>query len=298
MATLSQNDGRFPRLKKQTGIYGIESEMLFNSRNPNSLSKIMSYENILTRIEDRVGVIEINRPKALNALDAPTMKEIITALTAYDTNETIGAMVIHGSDRAFAAGADIRQMAPATPVDMLNMTFIGYWDELKKIAKPIIAAVSGYALGGGCELAMACDMIVASDSAKFGQPEINLGIIPGAGGTQRLTKALGKALAMEVCLGGRMLSAQEAAAHGLVNRVYPIETYLTEAISLAQKVANQAPVAARLAKSAINASYEMSLTAGIEHERMLFFMLFATEDQKAGMRAFLNKQKQPDWQGR
>jgi enoyl-CoA hydratase len=257
----------------------------------------MTYENILTHTQDRVGVIEINRPKALNALDAPTMQEIVAALTAFDEDLAIGAIVIHGTDRAFAAGADIRQMAPATPVDMLNMTFIGYWDEVKSIAKPIIAAVSGYALGGGCELAMACDMIVASESARFGQPEINLGIIPGAGGTQRLTKALGKALAMEVCLGERMLSAEEAARHGLVNHVYPVETYLAQALSLAKTVANQAPVAARIAKAAINASYEMSLADGIEHERMLFYMLFATEDQKAGMQAFLNKQKKPDWKG-
>ncbi len=257
----------------------------------------MTYENILIRTEERVGIIEINRPKALNALDAPTMQEIVAALNTYDQDSAIGAIVIHGSDRAFAAGADIRQMAPATPVDMLNMTFIGYWDQLKSIAKPIIAAVSGYALGGGCELAMACDMIVASESAKFGQPEINLGIIPGAGGTQRLTKALGKALAMEVCLGERLLSAEEAAQHGLINRVYPIESYLAEAISLAKKVANQAPVAARIAKAAINASFEMNLADGIEHERMLFYMLFATEDQKAGMQAFLAKEKKPDWKG-
>lgn len=258
----------------------------------------MTYENINTRTADRVGIIEINRPKALNALDVPTMKEIVTALNAYDADSAIGAIVIHGNDRAFAAGADIRQMALASPVDMLNMTFISHWDKIKQISKPIIAAVSGYALGGGCELAMACDMIVASESARFGQPEINLGVIPGAGGTQRLTKALGKALAMEVCLGGRMLSAEEAAQHGLINSVHPKESYLDAALELAKTVANQAPIAARLAKAAINASYEMSLADGIEHERMLFYMLFATDDQKAGMQAFLNKEKKPDWKGK
>ncbi len=257
----------------------------------------MSYENILTRTDGRVGIIQLNRPKALNALNSDLMSELCDALDSFDANTEIGAIVITGNEKAFAAGADIKQMSSASPVDMLNMPFIGYWDRVTAIAKPIIAAISGYALGGGCELAMACDIMVCSESAKFGQPEINLGIIPGAGGTQRLTKALGKSLAMEVCLGGRMLSAEEALKHGLVSSVYPTETYLDDALKLAHKVAKQAPVAARLAKDAINASYESALSDGIQHERMLFYMLFSTDDQKEGMDAFVSKRK-PTWTGK
>ena len=257
----------------------------------------MGYENIIVSAQNRVGIIQLNRPKALNALNTPIMDEVCRALADFDANDDIGAMVIHGSEKAFAAGADIGEMATATPVDMLNMPFIGYWDKVKAIGKPIIAAVSGFALGGGCELAMACDIIVASEEAKFGQPEINLGIIPGAGGTQRLTKAVGKSIAMEMCLAGRFLSAEEAHHYGLVNHVYPVESYREDAIKLAAKIARQAPVAARIAKAAINASFEMSLADGIEHERMLFYMLFATEDQKRGMEAFVKKEK-ADWVGR
>ena len=257
----------------------------------------MSYENILVRTEGRVGIVQLNRPKALNALNSDIMHELCAALDAFDADSDIGAMVVTGDERAFAAGADIKQMASATPVDMLNAPFIGYWDRVRVIAKPIIAAVSGFALGGGCELAMACDIITCSESAKFGQPEINLGIIPGAGGTQRLTRALGKSLAMEVCLGGRMLSAEEAVKHGLANHTFPVETYLDETIKIAQKIASQAPVALRTAKAAVNTAFESSLAEGIEHERMLFYMLFSTEDQKEGMDAFVNKRK-PEWKGR
>ncbi len=257
----------------------------------------MSYEFILTRTEGRVGLVQLNRPKALNALNRGLMSELMSALELFDTDDNIGCMVITGSEKAFAAGADIKEMANATPAAMLNNPFIDYWDRLRKIGKPVIAAVSGFALGGGCELAMACDMIVASESAKFGQPEINLGIIPGAGGTQRMTYAVGKALAMEIVLNGRFLSASEAQQHGLINRVVPVELYLEEAIKFAAEIAARAPVALRLAKEAVNAVFETPLQAGLAHERRLFYMLFSTEDQKEGMDAFINK-RPATWQGK
>jgi enoyl-CoA hydratase len=240
------------------------------------------YENILTRAEDRVGIVQLNRPKVLNALNRETMAEIISALQAFDGQDDIGCTVVTGNERAFAAGADIKEMANATPVDMLDNPFIDYWDRLRRINKPVVAAVSGYALGGGCELAMACDMIIASESAKFGQPEINLGVIPGAGGTQRMARAVGKALAMEIVLNSRTLSASEALQHGLINRVVPVEVYLEEAVKFAAEIAARAPVAIRLAKEAVNAAFETTLQAGMAHERRLFYMLFATEDQKEG----------------
>ncbi|MBE2202554.1 MAG: enoyl-CoA hydratase/isomerase family protein [Anaerolinea sp.] len=257
----------------------------------------MSYENILTRSEGRVGVIQFNRPKALNALSPALMGETMAALEAFDKDEEVGAIVITGSARAFAAGADIKEMAHASVVDMLGNPFIDYWDRLRRVSKPVVAAVSGFALGGGCELALACDLIVASETAQFGQPEINLGVIPGAGGTQRMTRAVGKALAMEIVLNDRRLTAVEALHYGLVNRVVPVELYLEEAIKLAQAIAERAPVAVRLAKEAINAVYEMPLQAGLAHERRLFYMLFATADQKEGMDAFVNK-RPANWQGK
>lgn len=257
----------------------------------------MAYDFILTRTEGRVGVAQLNRPKALNALSPQLMGELMDALEAFDADPEIGCLVVTGNERAFAAGADIKEMATAGVVDMLNSAFIGQWDRLRRIRKPVIAAVSGYALGGGCELAMACDLIVASESAQFGQPEINLGVIPGAGGTQRMTLAVGKALAMEMILNGRYLSAAEAQQHGLVNRVYPVETYLDEALKLAAEIAARAPVAVRLAKEAVNAVYEMSLAAGLSYERHLFYMLFSTDDQREGMDAFINKRKAA-WHGR
>jgi enoyl-CoA hydratase len=257
----------------------------------------MSYEFILTRAEGRVGIVQFNRPKALNALNRGLMSELMTALEVFDTDDSIGCMVITGNEKAFAAGADIKEMATATPVAMLDNPFIDYWDRLRKIGKPVVAAVSGFALGGGCELAMACDMIIASESAKFGQPEINLGIIPGAGGTQRMTYAVGKALAMEIVLNGRFLSASEAQQFGLINRIVPTELYLEEAIKFAAEIAARAPVALRLAKEAVNAVFETPLQAGLAHERRLFYMLFSTEDQKEGMDAFINK-RPANWQGK
>ncbi len=256
----------------------------------------MTYENILTRIDGRAGVVQLNRPKALNALNRELMTELMDALEAYDRDPAVGCMVITGSERAFAAGADIKEMATATPASMMTNSFIDLWDRLRAMGKPIIAAVSGFALGGGCELAMTCDMIVAAETAQFGQPEINLGVIPGAGGTQRMTLAVGKAVAMEMVLNGRYLSAAEAQHYGLVNRVYPVEVYLDEAIRLANEIAARAPVAVRLAKEAVNATFEMPLRAGLDHERRLFYLLFGTADQKEGMDAFVSKRK-PQWTG-
>ncbi len=256
-----------------------------------------TFEYILSRKEGRVGVVQLNRPKALNALSPELMDEVMTALEIFDRSNDVGCMVLTGDQRAFAAGADIKHMAVATPVTMLSDPFIDHFDRLQRIGKPVIAAVSGYALGGGCELAMACDMIVASESAKFGQPEINLGVIPGAGGTQRLTRAVGKALAMEIVLNGRFLSAGEAMGHGLVNRVVPVELYLEEAIKLATEIAERAPVAIRVAKEAVNAAFETNLQAGLAQERRLFYMLFSTEDQKEGMTAFVEKRK-AQWKGK
>ncbi|MFO7663267.1 MAG: enoyl-CoA hydratase-related protein [Chloroflexota bacterium] len=256
----------------------------------------MSYENILTRVEGRVGVVQLNRPKSLNALNRETMTELMDALALFDVDEAVGCLVVTGNERAFAAGADIKEMMTATPASMMANSFIDQWDRLRRIGKPVIAAVSGYALGGGCELAMACDMIVASETAQFGQPEINLGVIPGAGGTQRMTLAVGKSMAMEMVLNGRFLTAGEALRAGLVNRVFPVEVYLDEAIKLAAEIAGRAPIALRLAKEAVNAVYEMPLQAGLDHERRLFYMLFSTEDQQEGMDAFVNKRK-PQWKG-
>ena len=255
------------------------------------------YENIITRVEGRVGVAQLNRPKALNALNRELMTELMTALEAFDADPAVGCMVVTGSARAFAAGADIKEMADATPARMMTGSFIDLWDRLQRIGKPVIAAVSGFALGGGCELAMMCDIILAADTAKFGQPEINLGVIPGAGGTQRMTLAVGKALAMEMVLNGRYLSADEALRYGLVNRIYPVEVYLEETVRLANEIAARAPIALRLAKEAVNAAFEMPLRAGLDHERRLFYLLFSTDDQKEGMDAFINK-RPAQWTGR
>ena len=255
------------------------------------------HEYILTWTEGNVGIVQLNRPKVLNALNKAIMGEIIGALEAFDSTDDIGCLLVTGNERAFAAGADITEMAGATVVSMLNSPFIDYWDRLRRIAKPVVAAVSGYALGGGCELAMACDMIVASETARFGQPEINIGVIPGAGGTQRLARSVGKALTMEMVLNGRFLTADEALQHGLVNRVVPAEVYLKEAVGFAAEIAGRAPIAIRLGKEAVNAAFETSLQAGLAHERRLFYMLFASEDQKEGMDAFINK-RPAEWQGR
>jgi len=251
---------------------------------------------IRTEIRERAGLIQINRPEAMNALNGAVMEELAQALEGYDDNPAVGAMVITGDDRAFAAGADIKEMSEASAVEMLLSDRIGKWDRIRIIRKPVIAAVSGWCLGGGNELAMACDMIVASETARFGQPEINLGVIPGAGGTQRLTRAVGKAVAMEVVLNNRTLTAQEALSFGLVNRVVPVEAYLDEALRLANEIAARAPLAVRLGKEAVNHAFESFLADGIADERRAFYFLFSTNDQKEGMKAFAAKRK-AEWTG-
>ena len=257
----------------------------------------MSYEMILTETRGRVGLITLNRPQTLNALNNKLMSEVMDALDAFDKDENIGAMVITGNEKAFAAGADIKEMEGKTAQEMMAGDHVGVFDRIRSIEKPVIAAVSGWALGGGCELALSCDMIIASDSAKFGQPEINIGVIPGAGGTQRLTRAVGKALAMEMILNNRTLSAQEAVQLGLVNRVHPVSDYLNEAVKLADEIASRAPLAVRAAKKMINASYESTLAEGLAKEKQTFYNLFNTEDQKEGMKAFVEKRK-PEWKGK
>ena len=256
----------------------------------------MTFSEIRTEVHDQVGLVQIDRPKALNALNATVMEELATALEQFDAEPKIGAMVVTGDERAFAAGADIKEMAEASSVDMLKADRISRWDRIRKIKKPVIAAVSGWCLGGGHELAMGCDMIVASETAKFGQPEINLGVMPGAGGTQRLTRAIGKALAMEMVLNDRTLSADEALHYGLVNRIVPVELYLETAITLANEIAARAPLAIRFAKEAVNNAYETFLTDGIADERRSFYFLFSTEDQKEGMQAFVEK-RPAEWRG-
>ncbi len=252
---------------------------------------------ILIETHDHVGLARLNRPKALNALSRALMQELGDALAAFDADPAVGAMVITGSDKVFAAGADIKEMSDATAVSMLATDHIGAWDRVAKLKKPLIAAVSGLALGGGCEVAMMCDMIVASESAVFGQPEINLGVMPGAGGTQRLLRAVGKTIAMEMILNDRRLTADEAYQFGLVNRVYPVEQYLNKALDLANQIAARAPIAIQLAKESINKAYEMTLSEGIMFERRNFYFLFSTEDQQEGMDAFVNK-RPAQWKGK
>jgi enoyl-CoA hydratase len=257
-----------------------------------------TYQNIIVETPvPAVGVIRLNRPEARNALNSQVMREVFSAMEAFDRDEGIGCLILTGSDRVFAAGADIKQMAETPAVDMLMSDDFTDWARMSRIDKPIIAAVSGYALGGGCEIAMQCDMIIASETAQFGQPEILLGILPGAGGTQRLTKAVGKALAMEIILADRRLSAEEARQFGLVNHVYPVETYFDEALQLAQKIASLSRVAIRLAKDAVNKSFELSLREGLDYEKRNFYLAFATEDRVEGMNAFIEKRK-PEWKHR
>ena len=245
----------------------------------------------------RTALVRLNRPKQLNALNGALMDALCAALEELDRDDGVRAIVVTGSERAFAAGADIGEMAGATPIDMLLTNRIGQWDRIRRIAKPVIAAVNGWALGGGCELAMTLDLIVAGEGAKFGQPEIGIGVIPGAGGTQRLTRAVGKAKAMEMILTGDPIRAREAESAGLVARVTQDELVVDDALALAAKIATKSPIALRLAKEAVNAAYEMSLTDALAHERRLFYLLFASEDQKEGMAAFLEK-RSPDFTGR
>jgi len=252
----------------------------------------MAYENILVETRGRVGLVRLNRPNALNALNDALMNELGDALAKLDADEGIGAIVLTGSDKAFAAGADIGVMKDWGYMDVYKNDYITRnWERMKSVRKPVIAAVAGYALGGGCELAMMCDIIFAADSAKFGQPEIKLGVIPGAGGTQRLPRAVGKAKAMDLVLTGRMMDAQEAERAGLVSRVFPPEKLLDEALAAAAQIAEFSLPSLMMAKEAVNRAYDAPLAEGMLFERRLFHALFATEDQKEGMAAFIEKRK-------
>ncbi len=257
----------------------------------------MEFIKVNESYEKHVALIELNRPKELNALNLQLMGELRDALKALDDNDEVRAIIITGNAKAFAAGADIKQMANKTAIDMLKIDQFSTWDQIRKTKKPLIAAVSGFALGGGCELAMTCDMIIASESAKFGQPEIKIGVMPGAGGTQRLTKAIGKAKAMELVLTGRFISGEEAVSYGLVNKVVPVEMYMHEATALAKEIAQMSPIAAQLAKESVNRSFETHLDEGLTFERKNFYLTFSSEDQTEGMQAFVEKRK-PEYKGK
>ena len=255
------------------------------------------YTTILTEIHDRVGLVRLNRPKALNALNSTMLTELMDVLEKFDADDDIGAIVITGNERAFAAGADIKEMMDVSAVEMFLRDLISQFDHILDVSKPVIAAVSGYCLGGGNELAMSCDMILASETARFGQPEINIGVIPGAGGTQRLARTVGKAITMEMVLNNRTLSAEEALRFGLVNKVVPVEYYLEEALNLATEIAHRAPLAVRLGKEVVNKAFNTFLSDGLADERRAFYFLFSTADQKEGMAAFIEKRK-PEWLGK
>ena len=251
----------------------------------------MEFIKVNDQIAPHTALIELYRPKELNALNPQLMQEVRDSLARLDKDDSVRVIIITGNEQAFAAGADIKSMADKSAIDMLILDQFSTWDQIRKTKKPIIAAVSGFALGGGCEFAMTCDMIIASETAKFGQPEIKLGTIPGAGGTQRLTKAVGKAKAMELILTGRFLSAEEALFYGLVIKVVPVEFYLQEALNLAKEIAAMSPVAVQLAKESVNRSFETLLDEGLMFERKNFYLSFASEDQKEGMKAFIEKRK-------
>ena len=252
---------------------------------------------ILVEREEPIAVVLLNRPEAMNALNDDMMTELIEVLIALDDEEEVRCIVLGGSDRAFAAGADIGEMAGASAMDMYEARRIDRWDAIRKVRSPLVAAVSGYCLGGGNELAMACDLIVASETARFGQPETGLGIIPGAGGTQRLTRAIGKAKAMDVILSGRFLEANEAERAGLVARVVAKEAWLEEAKSVARAIAEKGPIAQRLAKESVNRAYDSTLETGLDYERKALYLAFASEDAREGLTAFTEKRK-PEFRGR
>ncbi len=257
----------------------------------------MSYETILVEKKGAVTLVTLNRPQALNALNSTVLKELIAAFAAYDTDESQRCLVLTGSEKAFAAGADIKEMQSQGFADMYSANFFAGWEQVTRTRKPWIAAVAGFALGGGCEVAMMADFIIAADTAKFGQPEIKLGVTPGMGGSQRLTLAVGKAKAMEMCLTGRMMDAEEAERRGLVAKVVPADQLLDEALKTAEAIAGMAPLAAIATKEMVNAAFEMGLAQGINFERRLFHGLFGTEDQKEGMSAFVEK-RPGNWKGK
>jgi enoyl-CoA hydratase len=249
----------------------------------------MAYETILVETRGRIGLVTLNRPEALNALNSKLMAELAQALDAFEANSSIGCIVITGSEKAFAAGADIKEMQSKSYMQAYKEDFIGTWDRVARCRKPVIAAVAGFALGGGCELAMMCDIVIAAETAKFGQPEIKLGVMPGAGGTQRLIRCVGKAKAMEMCLTGRMMDAAEAERSGLVSRIVPVDKLLDDAIKTAETIASMSLPAAMMTKESINRAYETTLAEGIRFERRVFHATFAMEDQKEGMAAFIEK---------
>ncbi|MSQ55684.1 MAG: enoyl-CoA hydratase [Betaproteobacteria bacterium] len=252
----------------------------------------MNYECIIAETKGRVGLVTLNRPKQLNALNPQLMQELGQALQGFDTDDGIGCIVITGSEKAFAAGADIGVMKDWSFLDVYKADYITRdWEHIRRIRKPVIAAVSGFALGGGCELALMCDIVIASETAKFGQPEINLGVLPGAGGTQRLPRAVGKAKAMDMCLTARMMDAAEAERSGLVSRVVPADKLMEEAMAVAVKIASYSTPVAMMVKESINRAYESALSEGVHFERRLFHAAFALEDQKEGMNAFIDKRK-------
>ncbi len=257
----------------------------------------MEYKNIVVTKEDGYAIVQFYRPEVLNAINMQLMTELVDALELLDKDDEVKCLILTGNEKAFAAGADIKEMADASAMEMLIRDQFARWDRIRKIKKPIVAAVSGFALGGGCELAMTCDIIIASETARFGQPEINIGVMPGAGGTQRLTRAIGKAKAMEIVLTGKTFTAEEACEWGLVNRVVPIEYYLQEAKNLAKEIASKPPLAVRLAKEAVLKAFDTTIEGGLEFERKNFYLLFASEDQKEGMKAFVEKRK-PEWKGK
>jgi enoyl-CoA hydratase len=252
---------------------------------------------LMEKLSDGVGLIRLNRPKVLNALNSSVMSEIAAALTAFSSDPNVRAVVLTGNEKAFAAGSDIAEMSGKSEANILQDAGSRNWQAIANFPKPLIAAVSGLVLGGGLELAMICDIMIASESARFGQPEINLGIIPGSGGTQRLTRVVGKSLAMEMVLNARMLNATEALRLGLVSRVVPVETHLEHALELAKQIAARAPVAVQTAKKSVNAAFELGLSKALEFERQQFAMLFDTQDQKEGMNAFLERRR-AKWQGK
>ncbi len=258
----------------------------------------MAYENILVETRGAVGLITLNRPEAMNALNSALMSELASALDAFEADSAIGAMVITGNEKAFAAGADIKEMQSKSYMDVYMEDFITVnWTRVSTCRKPVIAAVAGFALGGGCEVALACDFILCAENARFGQPEINLGIFPGAGGTQRLTRQVGKSKAMEMILTGRMMDAEEAERAGLVSRVVPLGDLVDEAVKTAQAIAEKSRPVAMMAKESVNRAYETTLAEGVRFERRLFHSVFAIEDQKEGMAAFVEKRK-PEFKGR
>jgi enoyl-CoA hydratase len=257
----------------------------------------LGYQNIIVTKEGSIGIVQLNRPSALNALNFELMAELVKALEELDGDQAVRVIILTGNERAFAAGADLKEMSQAGPVDLILGRRFELWDRIRKIAKPIIAAVSSYCLGGGNELAMSCDMIIASENATFGQPEVNVGIMPGAGGTQRLIRAVGKYKAMEMILTGKPITAQEAHRVGLVNRVVPTESLMDEAKKIANEIASKPPISIRAAKEAILKAQDTALEVGLDFERKSFYMLFATEDGKEGMKAFLEKRK-PNFKGK